>query len=511
MKTKLSVLFVWIFGGIAVNASAASNKNPILPADAPIIKSAEDQKRSEVILAEISGEAQPQQQCVRVSHKDPRYFELSDGRTFIPIGINMIAPDRGRDAETGLARMDEWMGRLALNGGNYLRVWLSSPFWDVEHERSGLYDTNKLSRTIALLNLARKHDIRVKLTLEHFRSIEGTARQGWAHKPIHHVSQGGPAKTMEDFFAGQSSRVQFQRKLDWFSKQIGDDPIIFGWELWNEINAVSGKGDYMAWTDIMLKELHRLFPRNMAMQSLGSFDTDRVRDTYRRLSVMQGNDVAQVHRYLDLGASLTVCHGSVDVLAADAVKELQAFSPNKPIILAESGAVEPRHTGPFKLYAKDKSGIILHDILFAPFFSGAAGPGQCWHWDSYVDKNNLWHQFGRFSEVVKNFDPVAEEVVVKQLEHPRLRIYILQGKKTVLMWCRDKQNDWKTELEQNQAPESLKHEILSLKGLLSSPGSAAKVFNPWIPEWHDLGVVQGSIQLPEFSRSVIVRLRMHGQ
>ena len=45
---------------------------------------------------------------------------------------------------------------------------------------------------------------------------------------------------------------------------------------------------------------------------------------------------------------------------------------------------------------------------FAPFFAGAAGSGQCWHWDRYVDKMNLWHHFGRFAEIVKGLDPPAE-------------------------------------------------------------------------------------------------------
>src|SRR4051812_30203734 len=48
----------------------------------------------------------------------------------------------------------------------------------------------------------------------------------------------------------------------------------------------------------MLPELHKAFPGNLAMQSLGSFDTDRSRDAYRRHSTMAGNDLAQVHRYL---------------------------------------------------------------------------------------------------------------------------------------------------------------------------------------------------------------------
>jgi hypothetical protein len=121
---------------------------------------------------------------------------------------------------------------------------------------------------------------------------------------------------MADFFSGSASRDRFREKIAWFARRYGDDPIIFGWELWNEINAVrAGPDQFMPWTEVMLDELQRRFPRNLVMQSLGSFDTAGVRDLYRRHSLLPGNQVAQVHRYLDLGASLEICHGPVDVLS----------------------------------------------------------------------------------------------------------------------------------------------------------------------------------------------------
>ena len=73
---------------------------------------------------------------VRVSPRDPRYFELSDGRPYIPIGLNMIAPP----GNEGLPGLEVWMEQLQANGGNYIRVWLSNPFFDVEHVRCGEYD-----------------------------------------------------------------------------------------------------------------------------------------------------------------------------------------------------------------------------------------------------------------------------------------------------------------------------------------------------------------------------------
>src|SRR3954454_4942174 len=114
---------------------------------------------------------------VRVSGRDPRYLELSDGSPYIPIGLNLVAPP-GRDADAGLRVYEGWLDKLSVNGGNYIRAWLSSPFWDTEHAHSGEYDEGKAKLIESMLAMAARRDIRVKLTLEHFRSIGG-GPQAW--------------------------------------------------------------------------------------------------------------------------------------------------------------------------------------------------------------------------------------------------------------------------------------------------------------------------------------------
>ena len=451
---------------------------------------------------------------VRVSPRDPRYFELSDGRPYIPIGLNIVAPP-GRDEKQALAQMDEWMRKLSANGGNFIRIWLSNPFFDIEHAKSGVYDEEKAKRIDAVLATARKYDIRVKMTLEHFRHL-GDGRQTWAGKPIHSVLQGGPARDIVDFFANPASRDQFKRKLDWYAKRYGDDPTIFAWELWNEFDAVQEMwkpeqwqqgGVALDWTQVMLAALHQRFPKNVAVQSLGSFDNERKTPTYRTFCLIPNNDVAQVHRYLDLGAQLEVCHGPVDVLAADAVTTLIGFHPGKPVLLAESGAVEPSHSGPFKLYDRDKAGILLHDVLFAPFFAGAAGPGHCWHWDGYVAKNDLWWQFGRFAHAVKDIDPPAEQFRPIRIEHPRLRIYALAGRHTLLAWCRDTQNTWQTELADGKEPERLTGQTIRLPAEAVPKASArVRIYDPWADAWSEGKIDGGQLSLPAFTRSIIFRI-----
>ncbi len=438
---------------------------------------------------------------VEVSRRDPRYFDLSDGQPYVPIGLNMIAPP----GEDRWEVMEEWMRQLAAQGGNFIRIWLGHSWFDIEHRRSGEYDAEKARHIDRLLETARRHGIYVKLCIESFRHF-GTRDQLWSAKPLHLQSRGGPAADIADFFDGEASRAQFKRKLGWYADRYGSDPVIFGWELWNEINAVAG-GDYMSWSEAMLAELHRLFPRNLAMQSLGSFDTERVDALYRRLATMPGNDVAQVHRYLDLGAPLEACHGPVDLLAAEAVERMRSYRPGRPILLAESGAVEPRHTGPFRLYARDREGIILHDVLFAPFFCGAAGPGHIWHWDHYVSRNNLWWAFGRFAEAIRGVDPAAERFSPCRFSQGSLRLYLLAGRRTMLAWCRDADNAWQSELERGQAPERLAGRKIEWPADLGLPlQGKARIYDPWENRWTETRWNGGCLALPAFRRSLVVSI-----
>ena len=94
-----------------------------------------------------------------------------------------------------------------------------------------------------------------------------------------------------------------------------------------------------------MKELKKRFPERLVTQSLGSFDDPRVKLTYNAFMAISDNDVAQVHRYLDLGANLDVCHGPVDVLVTDAVNVLRGFDLNKPVLLAENAAECYRQLG----------------------------------------------------------------------------------------------------------------------------------------------------------------------
>jgi len=445
---------------------------------------------------------------IKVSGDNPAYFSYSDGSAYIPVGINMINPS-GRYADnpdSAFQEIGEWMKNLATNGGNYVRVWLSQSFWDIE-EKAGVYDEKKAARIDKFIQMARENHLHIKMTLEHFRSVTMEENpQKWATKFAYHKSNGGPLDSVREYLTTAAGRKLFLDKIDYYKKRYGSDTLFFGWELWNEMNAVKGPEDlvFYEWNETMLKEVKRRFPDNLVMQSLGSFDGEYAKPVYEKIMSMPGNEVAQVHRYLDLGAKMEVCHAPMDVICSSAIKDLQAYRLHKPVILAETGAVEPNHAGPSKYYPKDTAGILLHDILFAPFFTGSAGAGMSWHWESYVHKNNLWYHYGRFKEAIKGIDPLSESLAPSFEETDSLRIYTLNGKKTTLIWVRDKSNNWRTELDEGVAPKMLRGYTIKLPG-----GKKQKitVYDPWKNKWMLVKSKNGILTVPDFKRSVVIRLQ----
>lgn len=432
---------------------------------------------------------------VQVSRKNTLYFDLSNGETYIPVGANICW---ARDLETLLTYFE----KLAENGGNYARIWLNFPNHEIE-PAIGLVDENNFRNIDRILETASKHNIKVKLCIESFRQIN--TGNGFFNKPHYHKANGGLFSNMDEYIQSGEGRQVYLNRLEQFRKRYGSHPAVFGWELWNEMNAIEASGLW-EWNEYMLPRVHDMFPENLVMQSLGSFDHEGARKDYRYINRMKSNDIAQIHRYLDLGAQLDICKAPMDVLAAGSIEELRSYEVHKPMLLAEAGGVKPKHTGPIEIYELDEDGILLHDILFAPFFSGAAGPGHAWHWDNYIDKNDLWYHFRRFSEVIKDIDPVQENFIPLKMYHPNLRIYVLQGKKTVILWCRDASNDWENEFIRQNKPAVLSRLTLDVSSLLNRKSiRKISVYDPWENQWTER-LTDPEIILPDFKRSLVIRI-----
>jgi len=110
---------------------------------------------------------------IGISKINPAYFSFPDGSPYIPIGINLINPSsrNHENPDSAFVEIDQWMKKLSENGGNYIRIWLSESFWDMEDRVAGQYSDEKVKRIDHFFEIARKYKLRVKITLEHFSSV----------------------------------------------------------------------------------------------------------------------------------------------------------------------------------------------------------------------------------------------------------------------------------------------------------------------------------------------------
>ena len=325
-----------------------------------------------------NGEFWNMQKRIRVSGINSRYLEDETGKTYLPIGCNLcFFRDSERvPEETVLETYRAWMTDFAANGGNFMRVWLGVPFFDVMPERIGRYDGTATEHIRYIVNLAERLGLRVKFTLEHFRSIEGQPEAESFpgvvkfHKPLY----AGLVSTMREYLNSPECRKAYLDKARYLAEQgFGDSPAVIAWELWNEINCIGPVRDIGPWSDYMIGELRKIFPRQLIVQNLGSFSGTSAYQIYDYLATVRNNGFLQAHRYLDPGAQMDVCRGAMDVLCADCIRELHDRNPAVPAILAETGAVEANHARYSGLYDADREGTLLHDMLFAPFSPAARG------------------------------------------------------------------------------------------------------------------------------------------
>lgn len=434
---------------------------------------------------------------VRVSPKNPAYFEFDDGTPYIPIGLNLCAVSVGQEGDP-LEKLDFYFKNLSENGGNYARIWLSCPLFEIEENAPGQFNPGIMMRIDKMLELAEKYNIRLKLCFEHFRNI-GEKEPGWCRKAFYRTN---PPSTIKEFVNSEIGRKYYIHRCEQFQK-YRDNPYVFGWEIWNEMNCLP---DFIPFTESILPKLHKMFPNHLIMQSLGSYDHPRSFDSYKTINTMPGNDVAQIHRYLDPGANLTECKGPMDLLCSDAVAIMKKIKPGRPIMLTETGAVEKSHSGPSSLYPLDREGILLHDSLFVPFFCGTAGSGHIWHWKDYVEKNNLWWHYKRFSKAIQNINPLEENFVSSIQNQNILRLYELCGTKTILIFIRDQETNWKTELIDKIPAPVRKNVVIDLKDCVPQESGPVICYDPWIDREIVLQAKDGTITIPDFRRSIVLRI-----
>jgi hypothetical protein len=185
---------------------------------------------------------------------------------------------------------------------------------------------------------------------------------------------------------------------------------------------------------------------------------------------------------------------------------LKLILPAKPILLGEFG-YSARDDGE----DIEKTGIQLHNGLWATTFSGYAGSGMYWWWDIYISANNLWRQFKGLADFMSGVDltqyqPFSPLEIINPGGLPEQAIGSgLHGKDTII-WLRSNAYTVEESIEKpgeqssskNYVPPVVKGHFLSLNDM-SDGIYTIYWYDPQSAEWlasEEVSAVRKTLSIP---------------
>ena len=307
---------------------------------------------------------------IRVSSKDPRYFEYDNGDFFYVIGQNVAwASNIGRYFEA-----------MSAYGGKVARIWLCPWHLSLERKREpGRFNLNVAQQIDAILDLAEAWDIHIIFVLYY----HGSLREGWTVSP-YNAANGGPCSKPREFFTNPQAIQLTRRYFRYVAARYGFSTRVFAWEIFNEANytAYGRFSDVVNWHSEVAGYLRSADPfHHLITTSAG--------DMFWRAQLLELREIDFLSPHLyttDLGVGV------------DRIAEL-ARPIRKPIFLGEfagfPNAADER---------ADRKGVYLHAGLWYTFMTPWAGSGLPWWWDTHIEADNLYHHLRALAEFAKGED-----------------------------------------------------------------------------------------------------------
>jgi hypothetical protein len=331
---------------------------------------------------------------VRVSQRDPRYFEFDNGTSRFFVGLNVCW-----SGSRGTYDYDEWFRAMAASGVNLVRIWMAPWRFGIEWKQLGRYDLEEAWRLDYVLELAERYGIRVILCLMNHGQLSTQANPQWSENP-YNKARGGPLSKPEEFWTSEEAKGLFKKRLRYIVARWGYSTSLLAWELWNEVdltdNYMSVRENVARWHAEMAAYLKRLDPYKRMVTT--SFANPNLDPLVWQLGEI---DFITVHKYGPEGFQDVA--GTLYDIVRRAWERYR-----KPVLVTEFG-VDWRWEGltDKPLYYLDREGVGLHDGLWATVMAGSPVTAMSWWWDNYIHPYNLYHHFRAIASFLEGIDPAA--------------------------------------------------------------------------------------------------------
>ena len=447
----------------------------------------------------------------------------SNGKYFIPYGINMAYPEAYPDSNgcefglkkstsfLGLKQYEKWMSDCAKNGINLVRIWCGCAYFSPDLEDVNKVNYAQFSKLDKIFEMANRYNIRLKLTFEKFRYLvsnkneagncEGIAGGNIFNK---YATDNGKIIEADEWLTQEKYRKIWLKKVREYKLRYACDPALFAVELWNEMNCFGAEYKHVNdWNVYMSDKVRELFPNTVILNSLGSLDSIFQLKDYNNFC-FEKFDWIQVHSYLDQGAY----YEELGESPIEAIKKTHSLIGkkqelcNRKVFIAETGAVNDCHYGPFRYYLNDDKGIILVDCVYTPFFLGCIGPGNIWHWDSrYVASKNLYKYYKPLAQLIKDVNFKEENFHALDLSNEKLYCFVLKGETSYLAFLRNKEYNWKNILRDDK-------KAISTSGIIDFSQIGAKNLSTvkiWSEEKCSLVLKENQLRISKLKYGILIK------
>ncbi len=321
---------------------------------------------------------------IGINPRNRRFLAWADGTPFVPVGPNVAWVDG--DPVVGFTRA---FATVRENGGNHVRVWMSTWCLGIEGEKNGEYQLDRADQLDAVLIAARAAGIRVTLVIDNHHDV-------LFGKPFPYGAD--PPARQNTFFTIPPAPAWAQRLRYCLARWSADDTLL-AIELMNE-------------ADLALPVRERVIPWvTAASEMLKRYDLDHRLHTvswcggdWPRALASPAIDVVQLHQYVLEWIAET---DEVKRPTRDGVEMLIPFATlanadGRPWIFGEVGFQGTNADNPGN--ERDTQGLLLRQQLWAGFLLGGCGGSMNWWWDVYLDAHHLWPIYRSFASITAQLD-----------------------------------------------------------------------------------------------------------
>ncbi len=327
-----------------------------------------------------------------VRKANDRYLKFDDGKPYFAIGENI-----GWYGSNTIFDYQEWMNKLAANGGNWMRVWMCSWAFAIEWKDTGLGNYDKRQgRAFQLdwvLDLAQQKGIYVQLCLNNHGQVSTRVNAEWENNP-YNSANGGPCQNTWQFFTDSNAQKYFKNRLRYIIARWGYATNIMAWELFNEVDLTDDFDQRRTEVSLWHNEMAGFIKNLDVYHHLVT--TSYANSVYEPATWNNPLiDYAQMHNYTSSPDIESIHYQIVQSYLADY---------NKPMLVAEFGL----NTELSNLRTLDPNGIYFHNALWASLVSGAFGTAMSWWWDNYIHPQNLYYHFKPIAEFIRMVDLTSQ-------------------------------------------------------------------------------------------------------